>query len=404
VLLEVRSVADNATASGNGAGSVSDILTGFAQAAVKWSASPTADPDVPTAVSLGWSLRDAAAWSQTDIEPDNPALQQLPADLRWSGLLGQIKASWQRLANRVSEAGQDAAAITTKLAAVPAAPSAEFVQQVHAAVITALFATDSSLAKAYNLGDQMASLCGPTRDTNVQNLLQEHGSALKELLGDLASRLPANAAHTVMNSLTLWEGEVLIEQSGGNGLAQRLQQQGKVWRTILIGEVAPKDILRLSDYIGSMDGVVRRLRNLALQTIRRMPGLTAAVGVLLVGGIVLLSLDSSGSIVGGAASLFAAFGLTWKGIGEFFGRAAAKGEQALWDAQLDWTIAYRCTIGDPEADPAPRRNARIAEHLKTWRDWNQRWPNLSVESANGREPLSLSAETNEPAETIAPAG
>lgn len=241
-------------------------------------------------------------------------------------------------------------------------------------VITALFATDSSLAKGYNLGNQMASLCAPTCDADVTRMLDEQRSALKRLLGDLASRLPANAAHSVMNSLTLWEGQALLEHSPGDGLAERLRQQGKVWRPMLIGEVAPKDTLRLSDYIGSMDGVVQRLRNLALQTIRRMPGLTALICVLLVAGIALLALDSSGSIVGGAASLIAAFGLTWKGIGEFFGRAAAKGEQALWDAQLDWAIAYRCTVGNLDGDDESRRGTRIAEHLKTWREWNQRWP------------------------------
>jgi hypothetical protein len=33
--------------------------------------------------------------------------------------------------------------------------------------------------------------------------------------------------------------------------------------------------------------------------------------------------------------VIAAFGLTWKGIGEFFGRVAAKGEAELWDAEID---------------------------------------------------------------------
>ena len=98
-------MATNGTTSGNGAGSVSDVLAGFAEAAVKWSGSPAADPDVTTAVSLGWSLREAAEWSSSNIEPDDPALQELPAELRWAGLLGKITASCQRLANRVSAAG-----------------------------------------------------------------------------------------------------------------------------------------------------------------------------------------------------------------------------------------------------------------------------------------------------------
>lgn len=60
-------------------------------------------------------------------------------------------------------------------------------------------------------------------------------------------------------------------------------------------------------------------------------------------GIGLIAWGAKGALGAGIASVIAAFSLTWKGIGEFFGRAAAKGEAELWDAEIDWAIAHRFT-------------------------------------------------------------
>ena len=77
--------------------------------------------------------------------------------------------------------------------------------------------------------------------------------------------------------------------------------------------------------------------------------------MIVAGFFLLLRTDHTGHIAAGSATLLAAFGLTWKGIGEFFGRAAARGEEALWEAQIDWAIAYRCTIAiDDPRIPADR--------------------------------------------------
>jgi hypothetical protein len=65
--------------------------------------------------------------------------------------------------------------------------------------------------------------------------------------------------------------------------------------------------------------------------------------VVAVGGIVLIALGTTGALGAGIASLVATFGLRWKGIGAFFGRAAA-GEAQQFDAELDWAIAHRLTI------------------------------------------------------------
>jgi hypothetical protein len=160
--------------------------------------------------------------------------------------------------------------------------------------------------------------------------------------------------------------------------------------------------------VGTAEEVVRRLRELAVHAVGRMKLAVAVVVVLLVVGAVVLwrSGDDWGNVATGAASVIAAFGLSWKGIGSFLGRAAAKGEQALWDAQVDWAIAYRLTVSVIDPPPKPkglrrltgRRDGDVHErarirHLETWAEWRRKWPGLDDEgAARGRSSFGEPAQ------------
>jgi len=96
--------------------------------------------------------------------------------------------------------------------------------------------------------------------------------------------------------------------------------------------------------------------------------------------------------------VIAAFGLTWKGIGEFFGRAAAKAEQKLWTLRSTGRVAYRFTIlrlpGDgqsrKERSRAIKKRSRglkrqsgelkwdktTTEHMRRYMQWKDRWPDV----------------------------
>jgi hypothetical protein len=88
--------------------------------------------------------------------------------------------------------------------------------------------------------------------------------------------------------------------------------------------------------------------------------------------------NGAAGAAGGLTTLIAAFGLTWKAVGEFFGRAAAKAEESLWDAQVDWTIANRCTIDlATKGVPSVLEEAGVNAHAATWRAWQEKWPDLS---------------------------
>jgi hypothetical protein len=382
---------------GGGGGEPRAALEAFANAAVKWSSAPTPDPHVSAAFSLGWHVAQALAWAQTTEAPKDEL--ELDDVTRWAVLISKIEAAHERLAKgaqpRENEGRPSAASDSgdvRALAKEPPVAKAADVERVGSALLQELYVSDSKLGKAFQLGQGMHQMCG---HGPVTDALQDRVAAVRLLLADLASTLPANAAHSVMNSLSLWEDAVFpappkprrwrrhAPQAGTTStpehVADCFRRQGAVWYSILAGEVAAKDLLRLSDYVGSAEEVIGRLRELAVRAIRgRLLPWVLVVAALLVVGVVVLVLSTSASgVTVGATTLIAAFGLTWKGIGGVVGRAAAKGEQALWDAQLDWTIAYRCTISiDELSRPATRRVERLQAHSQTWKDWQRRWPDL----------------------------
>jgi hypothetical protein len=162
---------------------------------------------------------------------------------------------------------------------------------------------------------------------------------------------------------------------------------------VLAGDVAAKDLLHLSDYVGTTEQVAARLQDFMKRALTGNLLLPAVLVVLLaVAGFLLLLFSDTAAA--GAGTLLAAFGLSWKGIGQYFGKAAAQGEQSLWDGQLDWTIAYRATISLEEPGPRPMRRRltarradrkkpsrqrRRAGHYETWQGWQHDWPEFELD-------------------------
>ena len=391
-------------AADTGAGTVGDGLSALAEAALKWAPAPAADPDVVVAVRLGWTVSQLEAWTPASADPADPVLSELPVRLRREGLEKLIGVLYHQMTSRLVEDDQPLRPVAEVLS-LAAASDAEAAANLDDELLPSLFAADPALLKAYNLGRSLAGLCATGDDAKVRTDLPEAARSIKALLRDLSTKLPDNAAHSIINSLTLWEGEIDNGDAAGSG--DRLRQQSRLWRAILVGEVAATDILRMSDYVGSVEGVSRRLRELAWSTIREMKVLTGIVVVLVLGAVALFVVGSSGSVTAGAGSLLAAFGLSWKTLGEFVGRAAAKGEQSLWDAQLDWTIAYRCTIGPwpPPPELEDTRREAVRRHVTTWSAWTAKWPDAdpgSGDIATGADPDAAPTPGAPPAPTRSP--
>jgi hypothetical protein len=333
----------------------------------------TGDPKISAAFLLGWRIGLAHDWAaegkHVPWPDDDPGLDD--GDDRWAVLKGQIAASAQRLLG---------AAELPDLGAAP--PAAATVDACRRALLQRLYTGDQFHGIAFTLGVNLEALCAGEGD------LRAAIPRAKVPLIALASRFPPHAAHFVINSLTLWE-EQLVHHALDPG---KLRRQGGVWRSVLAGDVAAQDLLRLSDYIGTAEEVVARLHDFAVRALRSHLVIPALfVFVLLAGGLAAMFL--SDKVAAGATSVLVALGLSWKGIGQYFGRAAAQGEQALWDAQLDWTIAYRATVSlrDPTGIAMRevvfvrarhrlrgQRPRRGQEHYDTWQKWLRTWPDSAL--------------------------
>src|SRR3954454_9887494 len=360
-------------------GQVSDVAGGFAGTATQWSPE-TGDPDIAAAFLLGWRVGVARDWvtkgEHVPWPDDDPGLGGDPSGM-WAVLSGQMGQSATRLSNRAG------------LPALPGAPpeqDSEDIEQFRVKALQALYISEHFRGLAFTLGYELEALCGGARADVAAGI----PSAKQQLLV-LATKLPPHAAHSVLNSLVLWEEQ--LERHASASDPAKLRIQGGVWRSILSADVAAKDLLHLSDYVGTAEQVASRLHDFAKRALARNLLLPAAAVLLLaVAGLVLLLFSQTAAA--GAGTLLAAFGLSWEGVGQYFGKAAAQGEQSLWNGQLDWAIAYRSTISltAPQARPMRARlgarragreltagGLRRAAHSETWQAWQHDWPEFELD-------------------------
>ena len=223
----------------------------------------------------------------------------------------------------------------------------------HVQVLGVLTATDFKLGKAYGLGRALADTCRkPKSDVDVKVELGRYRIAnLLKWLDDLSTAFPAHAAHSVYSSLNTWCDRA-EQQSLPEGTLAVLRRQGELWRALLSGEKSCSQTLEIGNYLDAARELARKMRSTLIAVIARFPILAILTLVLIGGGIALLAVGGGAHIVAGATALFAAFGLTWKGLGGALGQLAGKLEQPLWGAVLDQAIAGAITLALPGSDNA----------------------------------------------------
>lgn len=386
------------SATKNGPGTISDALTAFEAQVAKLPAGPTPDANVAVAYALGWAVGDALTCAKYQVFEHLVKVPELdaPAD-QWNLLVHQIISRCGHLNNHLKSAKADldlSAQLKTganllfgsspgdvKTAVGAKSTTA---MELHTCILEVLWSVASPLAKSYQLGHEMEQMCAtPVAEpsTTVSASVKAHNAEVHRLLTALASKLPANAAHATDNSLRLWSASL---SAGGEESPEDLLRQGRRWHDVLAGDVSGKDGLRLTDYVAAADSVAGKLWQTARQVAARFAVLLIVAVVFALAGIGLIIWGARGAIGAGIATVLATFGLTWKGIGEFFGRAAAKGEEQLWDAEIDWAIAYRFTVlRNPPADNQlkPRSKAvtidqPTKEHLRRYKQWKKNWPDV----------------------------
>lgn len=141
---------------------------------------------------------------------------------------------------------------------------------LHCRLLEALTVADFRLGKAYGLGRAMAETALlPAAAATDKEAEQQFRCVLapgrlvtiRDWLADLKTLLPAHTAYAVSRSLQGWEQWAHGPPADGDWAAAQpaIQVQGRIWRQLLTGEKAARDILKLSDYHAAGVRVAKRV-------------------------------------------------------------------------------------------------------------------------------------------------
>ena len=129
-------------------------------------------------------------------------------------------------------------------------------------LLEALTVSDVLLGKAYGLGRAIAetaplpanAITGEQRAGQFRCMFDAgRVITIKDWLADLKTLLPDHTAYAVSRSLHDWQGWVAgaLDTADWAGARSAIRVQGRLWRELLTGEKAARDILSLSDYLAA---------------------------------------------------------------------------------------------------------------------------------------------------------
>ncbi len=379
-----------------GPGAPTDAIAGLDAAVLKAAGTQpasTADPNVSAAFALGWHMselygRHLPADKRKPV--DLPGLGDLRKQRPLALVINQVEVGVNALEGVVTKAGLNPIDLADVKVLSEKKTNDDPVLETHDQLLIELTAADPRIGKAYGLGRALADSC--QEPDNLKGLAKELSpyriANLLRWLDDLASALPAHAAHSVAASLGRWR-DALYPPNGGRVQISRnpretwrswqerrrrpkaldgtdaekvdeavkaLRRQGELWRALLSGEKQGHDMLEVDNYLDAGRQLLSETAAIVRGLARRMPLLASGVAVLVGIGIWLLSEGNSGHLVAGATSVLAGLGLAWKGLGSALGQLAGKLGQPLWGAVLDDAIADAITLlPDNRAETGGRR-------------------------------------------------
>lgn len=389
----------NENRAGNGEDPTDALSAAFEAAAAEFRTHAAGDRRVMVAFALGWQMAEVcrperstgvAAAEQDDL----PGIPRLSTVERQQMGLMQLQAGITKLRPSICAAGlevpdaQRFADTVDKIDDPPQRRAA--IREFHIRLVATLTAADFRLGKAYGLGRAMADstqLPGGWRAALATDQVASTASWIREL----ASALPPHAAHPVAQSLEAWSRWTQAQSGDGGETMRKLPAQGRLWRSLLSGEKQPTSVLETSDYLRAGEGMLQRTGALGVKFIRHYWWVVSIAIVLLGVGIWLIVGPGSGLAAGiGAATIFTGVGLSWKGVGTSLGRAGARVEEPLWQAELDEVIYERIT---PEEIVLSQRSHKLGPDEPSL-NAGHRWKRTTAPvtpAANGTTPVTDNA-------------
>jgi hypothetical protein len=327
-------------------------------------AAPARDEGVRTAFALGWQMAELYRRGDTQAaaaEPrvDLPEVGSMAGPDRRNLRFAQVDAALARLQQAITDAGLSVP--TTEAVRGAAEGGGEEARRtilaLHVELLRILTAADFRLGKAYGLGRALCDTCRVHSAKDVQRELGgDRVGNLYSWLLDLKTVLPSHAGESVYQSLREWEawarrpeveGQPLDWERDGGTVERVLFRQGEIWRALLSGEKHATDMLVARDYADAagklfMDGVAL-LKRLPWQLWLVIGG---ALGLAVAGLILASVIGNVSSVVAALGGLAAALGISWTGIRQTLGTAAASLRKPLWGAALDRAIVVAITRVD----------------------------------------------------------
>jgi hypothetical protein len=228
------------------------------------------------------------------------------------------------------------------------------VSKLHEQLLEAIYVFDSTLLKAYCLGQTLAEI-SMTRGADhvaagngeglrgLQVSLRSSPSAEAQLwLSELKSLLPAHSAYAVSRTLDdwrRWAAEPNPKAADRETVTTMLSAQGHSWRQLLTDEKAAADFLKVGDYVAAGQQVFKRVVDAA----KRLWGVIG-VAVVLIGAVVAVTflikgLSPNTRLITNLLWLAGVLGISVKGAGSLVGAALKDVEGWLWQAELDESVA-----------------------------------------------------------------
>ena len=316
---------------------------------------------VCAAVALGWQVAQLFhAPVHRGPAADPPRGDHLPGRAEFPGAsqstwLGeQIQSQAQTLLGKPAQVVREALSDVRTLLTDPGRnreATLDAIFTLHCRLLEALTVEDFRLGKAYGLGRAMAETAILPADATTDEQREQQFRrmldtgrliTIKDWLADLKTLLPDHTAYAVSRSLHDWQEWVAGNPAAGDWEPARsaIRVQGRIWRELLTGEKAARDILSLSDYFAAG-------RRAAVRILMRFWWLIAAATLLIAGvifaGSYLHNVPPLVRLIGDVAWLAGAAGIWLRGAGTLLGPGLTHAEGWLWQTELDESVAAAAT-------------------------------------------------------------
>jgi hypothetical protein len=327
------------------------------------------DPGVCAAVALGWQVAQLfhspvhqGPVSDPPRGDQLPGRSEFPAASRSMWLSEQIQVLAVALLTTPPAVIMDALADVSRSLADPGRDrdaTLDVIFTLHCRLLEALTVADFRLGKAYGLGRavaetallRVAGVSDADRQQRFQDMLgRGRLTTIHNWLTDLKTLLPNHTAYAVSRSLQDWRDWVSGNRDEHSWETARsaMRMQGRIWRELLTGEKAARDILSLSDYLAAG-------RRAAGRVIARYWWLILLAPLLIAGiiyaGLHLHSIPPLVRLAGEIAWLAGAIGISLKSAGTLLGPGLTSAEGWLWQAELDGSVAVAATYLPSGARP-----------------------------------------------------